>query len=98
MTRSSKSEVLVAVKRACARAASVIHIELSRGTTSLATIASTAPFFGVMGTIMGIFPPFSRGIRGSKVSIMAAFAGEFSKALWPTALGLLVALIAFCGR
>jgi len=91
--------VLGAVERACARRASVIHLEMGKGLSSLATIASTAPFFGVMGTLIGIFVAY-QGTAGSweHWTIFARITEGLSEALMLTELGLLVALIAFCGR
>ena len=37
-----------------ARAAAIVHAELKRGVSSLATIGSTAPFVGLFGTVLGI--------------------------------------------
>lgn len=89
--------VLDAVARACALAAFKARIELSHGMTSLASVASTAPFLGIMGTLMGIFASF-KGVAGNAVSIRAAVAWGLSNALLPTALGVLVALLAHWGR
>ncbi len=88
--------LVATVERACTRAASVVHLKMSRGITSLATIASTAAFLGAMGTLLGIAYSF-RGTTGSKILIMAAAARQISWALMPTGLGLIVALSAFCG-
>lgn len=97
MTHSSRSLALDAVARACVRATSKVRIEMKRGTTSLASVASTAPFFGIMGTVIGIMFS-SRGLAGDRVSVLAALAWELSKALVPTALGVLVALLAYWSR
>lgn len=90
--------VLGAVERACARRASVIHLEMGRGLTSLATIASTAPFFGVVGTLIGIFAVYQGSGSGQRWTIFVWITKGLSEALMLTGLGLLVALIAFCGR
>ncbi len=89
--------LVATVERACSRAASVVHLEMSKGITSLATIASTAAFLGVMGTLLGIAGVFFRGTTGPKIGIMIAVTREISWALMPTGLGLIVALTAFCG-
>jgi biopolymer transport protein ExbB/TolQ len=95
-TLSMQTGVLGAVERACARRASFVHLEMGTGITSLATIASTAPFLGIVGTLQG-FNYMFRGIAGQRTEIMAALARELSDALVLTALGLAVALIAFWG-
>jgi len=91
-----QADVLGAVERACARRASFVHLETGTGITGLATIASTAPFLGIVGTLQGINYAF-RGIAGQRTDIMAAIARELSGALMLTALGIAVALIAFWG-
>jgi biopolymer transport protein ExbB/TolQ len=64
---------------------------MKRGLVSLATIASTAPWFGLLGTVLVIHNSFG-SVDGSKESIMAGIAERLSQALVPTALGLIVAL------
>ena len=94
----SRRDALDATKRASARAATVVHGEMKRGLNSLPTIASVAPWFGVIGTILGIHSSF-RGVNGSRQSILAAVAELLSEALVPTAFGLMVALAAmWCYR
>jgi MotA/TolQ/ExbB proton channel family len=88
------SSTLQAVARASKRSSSLVHEELREGVYSLATIASIAPWFGLFGTILGIVNSF-QGITGDKTSGMAALAKRLSEAMWPTALGLLVGMIAF---
>jgi biopolymer transport protein ExbB/TolQ len=80
-------------QHAAERAATVVHARMARGLFGLATVAATAPFLGIIGTLLGIFDSF-RGITGDKTSIMAAIAGSLSDALAPTALGVLVAVTA----
>ena len=62
---------------------------------SLASIAATAPFVGLFGTVLGIFNSF-RGFGTEKSTIMPRIARFLSEAMVPTALGLFVALLAFC--
>ncbi len=85
-----------AVKRASERSATVVHCEMQRGLISLATIASVAPFIGLVGTLLGIVNSF-RGVGTDKWTALAAVTEGLSESLVPTALGLLVALVAFCG-
>lgn len=89
------NETLDAVERASARSASLVHSELKRGLSSLASIAATAPFVGLSGTVLGIFNAF-RGGATEKTTLMYLTLKYLSDAMVPTALGLVVALLAFC--
>jgi biopolymer transport protein ExbB/TolQ len=80
-------------KRAAERAAAVVHEEMKRGLTGLATVPTLAPWIGLFGTLMGILGSF-KGISGNKTPIMAAIAKDLSDACVPTALGLLLGLAA----
>ncbi len=80
-----------ASKRAADRATAIVHAELERGLSGLATIASTAPFVGLLGTVIGIIDAF-REIQGHNATGISAVAGGISEALVTTALGLTVAI------
>src|SRR5256712_10762067 len=67
-------ETIEASKRALERAAAIVHAELKRGVSSLATIGSTAPFVGLFGTVLGIIHAF-QGISAQKTTGLAAGAG-----------------------
>jgi len=69
----------------------IVHAELKRGVSSLATIGSTAPFVGLFGTVVGIINAF-RGISTEKSTGLGAVAGGISEALVTTAVGLFVAI------
>jgi biopolymer transport protein ExbB/biopolymer transport protein TolQ len=84
-------ETIEASKRALERAAAIVHAELKRGVSTLATIGSTAPFVGLFGTVLGIIHAF-QGIAGNKSTGLAAVAGGISEALVTTAIGLFVAI------
>jgi biopolymer transport protein ExbB len=84
-------ETIEASKRALERAAAIVHAELKRGVSSLATIGSTAPFVGLFGTVLGIINAFN-GISAQKSTGLAAVAGGISEALVTTAMGLFVAV------
>jgi biopolymer transport protein ExbB/TolQ len=88
-----KAEALKFAKRASPRSAAVVHGELKRGLNSLATIASTAQWVGLFGTILGIYNSFG-GVNGTKTSIMAYYFDGLSQAFVPCAFGLVVALVA----
>src|SRR5579872_3107009 len=84
-------ETIEASKRALERASAIVHAELKRGVSTLATIGSTAPFVGLFGTVLGIIHAFE-GIANSKATGLAAVAGGISEALVTTAFGLFVAI------
>ena len=84
-------EEIEASKRALDRAEAIVHAELKRGVSTLATIGSTAPFVGLFGTVVGIIHAFT-GISTEKSTGLAAVAGGISEALVTTAIGLFVAI------
>jgi len=84
-------ETIEASKRALERASAIVHAELKRGVSTLATIGSTAPFVGLFGTVLGIIHAF-QGISTAKSTGLAAVAGGISEALVTTAIGLFVAI------
>jgi biopolymer transport protein ExbB/biopolymer transport protein TolQ len=87
----SEEEVVEAAKRGLERSIAIVHAELKRGLSGLATIGSTAPFVGLFGTVVGILNAF-KGIATAKTAGLSAVAGGISEALITTALGLLVAI------
>ncbi len=84
-------ETIEASKRALERASAIVHAELKRGVSSLATIGSTAPFVGLFGTVVGIIHAF-QGISAQKSTGLTAVAGGIAEALVTTAIGLFVAV------
>lgn len=84
-------EEIESSKRALDRAEAIVHAELKRGVTALATIGSSAPFVGLFGTVVGIINAF-KGISTEKSTGLGAVAGGISEALVATALGLFVAI------
>ena len=84
-------EELEASKRALERAEAIVHSEMERGISSLATIGSVAPFVGLFGTVVGIINAF-KGISTEKSTGLGAVAGGISEALVTTAIGLFVAI------
>jgi biopolymer transport protein ExbB len=91
MSAEIPGEEIEASKRALERAAAIVHAELKRGVSSLATIGSTAPFVGLFGTVLGIIHAF-QGISTQKSTGIGAVAGGISEALVTTAIGLFVAI------
>jgi len=91
MSTEIPGEEIEASKRALERAEAIVHAELKRGVSTLATIGSTAPFVGLFGTVVGIINAF-KGISTEKSTGLGAVAGGISEALVTTAFGLFVAL------
>jgi biopolymer transport protein ExbB len=79
-----------AVERIAEVAIAAQRLRLRRYLGTLATIASTAPFIGLFGTVIGVMVAF-RGMSTSGLSGEVMAAG-ISEALSATALGLLVAI------
>jgi len=80
-----------AVERSSGREVAV----LKRGLGVLATVGSTAPFVGLLGTVMGIINTFQL-MKGGSASLATVGPG-ISEALVTTALGLVVAIPAVMG-
>ncbi len=91
MSSEIPGEEIEASKRALERAEAIVHAELKRGVSTMATIGSTAPFVGLFGTVVGIINAF-KGISQEKSTGLGAVAGGISEALVTTAVGLFVAI------
>ena len=66
-------------------------IQLRRGLGLLATIGSTAPFIGLLGTVVGIINAF-QSIAATGAGGMSVVSGGIAEALISTALGIFVAI------
>jgi len=89
----SQEEQINTAQRGCDRAANLFNQDLKRGLNVLATIATSAPFIGLFGTISGIINAFrSMSLTGS--GGIGAVAGGIAEALVTTAFGIGVAIIA----
>ena len=66
--------------------------EFKRGLPVLATVASTAPFVGLLGTTMGIVTSFQGMSQAGASGGLAAISAGIAEALITTAFGLLVAI------
>src|SRR5216683_6046985 len=88
---ATPQEQIEASKLALDRAEAIAHAELERGLSSLATIGSTAPFVGLLGTVIGIIDAFAM-IQKNQATGMTTVSGGISEALVTTALGLFVAI------
>ena len=89
----SIEEQIETAQRGCQRASTIFNQELKRGLSTLATIATSAPFIGLFGTIAGIINAF-RGMALTGSGGIGAVASGISEALVTTAFGIGVAIIA----
>lgn len=89
----SFEEQIETAQRGCARAATIFTQELSRGSNTIATIATSSPFIGLFGTIAGIMNAF-RGMAQTGSGGIGAVAGGIAEALVTTAFGIGVAILA----
>ena len=85
------SAIADAIRDAVERARALKTGELGRGLSGLATIGSTAPFVGLLGTVIGIIDAF-QSMRVSDASGIKVVSGGISEALIETAFGLIVAI------
>lgn len=79
-------------ERAVERQMLIMLTELKRGTGVLATVGSTAPFVGLLGTTMGIVNAFTGMSSGAGSGGLAAVSAGIAEALITTAFGLMVAI------
>jgi biopolymer transport protein ExbB/biopolymer transport protein TolQ len=84
-------DVVDVVRRAIQRATALTASDLKRGVASLATIGATAPFVGLLGTVVGIITAF-QGIAATGSGGIGAVSAGIAEALVETALGLVVAI------
>jgi biopolymer transport protein ExbB/TolQ len=78
------------------RSAAAVHQDLKRGLNTLATITCLAPFLGILGTVLAGIPDSFPGFGTDKTHAMAIIFKGLSRALVPTALGLLAGLQSLC--
>jgi len=88
----SKAEVREAVERSLERSAVATLNDLRRGITGLATIATTAPFVGLFGTVIGIIHAFEDIASAQGAGGFETVSQGIAEALVATALGLVVAI------
>jgi biopolymer transport protein ExbB/biopolymer transport protein TolQ len=87
----TRDDIVDTVRRAIQRASALTANDLKKGIPSLATIGATAPFVGLLGTVIGVINAF-RGISTTGSGGLGAVSGGISEALVETALGLVVAI------
>jgi biopolymer transport protein ExbB/TolQ len=68
-------------------------MNLRRGLPGLATVASSAPFVGLLGTVFGIITAFRQMSDPSSGGGLSAVSGGIAEALITTAVGLTVAIV-----
>ncbi len=87
----SDPEVVEAAARAVDRSALLTTADFKRGIGTLATIATTAPFIGLFGTVIGIINAF-QGMAATGSGGIGAVSAGIAEALVTTAFGLFVAI------
>lgn len=89
--RQNRDVAVESVARALERQAQREVQSLKRGLGLLATVGSTAPFVGLLGTVMGIVTAFEKMAASGSGGLGTVSAG-IAEALVTTAFGLLVAI------
>ena len=87
----SREDLVDTVRRAIQRATALTSNDLKKGIPSLATIGATAPFVGLLGTVVGVINAFV-GIASTGSGGIGAVSAGIAEALVETALGLFVAI------
>src|SRR5258707_1591933 len=87
----SREDLVDTVRRAIQRASALTANDLKKGVAALATIGATAPFVGLLGTVIGIISAF-QGIAATGSGGLSSVSAGISEALVETALGLAVAI------
>lgn len=90
-TRHAPELAIESVARALERQSQREVHTLKRGQGVLATVSSTAPFVGLLGTVMGIVNSFQLMADAGSAGLATVSAG-IAEALVTTAFGLLVAI------
>jgi biopolymer transport protein ExbB/biopolymer transport protein TolQ len=90
-TNLGREDLVDTVRRAIQRATALTSSDLKKGVSSLATIGSTAPFVGLLGTVVGVINAF-QGIASTNSGGIGAVSAGIAEALVETALGLVVAI------
>ena len=86
-----REDLLDTVRRAIQRATALTTNDLKKGIPALATIGATAPFVGLLGTVVGVINAFT-GIAATGSGGLGAVSAGIAEALVETALGLVVAI------
>ena len=86
-----KDTTMEAAHRAIQRATAISMMDLRRNLSGLATVGATAPFVGLLGTVLGIITAF-RGMALTGSGGIGAVSAGIAEALIATAFGLFVAI------
>ena len=89
--RELAGPVITSTERAIEREQILLAADLKKGLGVLATIGATAPFVGLLGTVIGIVNSFN-GIADTGGGGLEAVSAGISEALVATAIGLLAAI------
>jgi biopolymer transport protein ExbB len=89
--RELAGPVITSTERAIEREQILLAADLKKGLGVLATIGATAPFVGLLGTVIGIVNSF-HGIAETGGGGLEAVSSGISEALVATAIGLLAAI------
>ena len=89
--KMSKEDTVDTVRRAIQRASALTASDLKKMVSALATIGATAPFVGLLGTVVGVINAF-QGIAATGSGGIGAVSAGIAEALVETALGLVVAI------
>jgi biopolymer transport protein ExbB len=87
----SREDLVDTVRRSIQRASALTANDLKKGIAALATIGATAPFVGLLGTVVGVINAFV-GIASTGSGGIGAVSAGIAEALIETALGLFVAI------
>jgi biopolymer transport protein ExbB/TolQ len=87
----SREDLVDSVRRSIQRATALTASDLKKGVNTLATIGTTAPFVGLLGTVVGVINAFV-GIAATGSGGIGAVSAGIAEALVETALGLVVAI------
>ena len=82
----SREDLLDTVRRSIQRATALTSNDLKKGVSGLATIGATAPFVGLLGTVVGVINAFV-GIAATGSGGIGAVSAGIAEALVETALG-----------
>ena len=85
-------DLVEAINRSIDRATLRVTADLRRGLSGLATVASSAPFVGLLGTTMGIVTAFTGMAAQGASGGLAGISAGIAEALITTAFGLMVAI------
>ena len=88
---ADRDQTMEAAHRAIQRATAISSMDLRRNLSGLATVGATAPFVGLLGTVLGIITAF-RGMALTGSGGIGAVSAGIAEALIATAFGLFVAI------